>query len=332
MSTLAHYFVGGVLLSSSTTWLKYFVGYNLSVTDTAISFVSRDIPLWRWTMLLGMLNCVWTLGTLFPSSVEGIGGWTLQAPKFAILAGLVSGIGAKLCSDTGYEDPPSAYTQWSKDVANYYGASLVGAMVTSFVIQKDSNLKLPDQHYQVLPGLFGSLSLIAILGIQAIVFKYLESIKSGRSISPKNKQAIVSYICGVYYVMGLGYSGLLCPSKARNFVNVHNLTRFDASWIASVLGTWAARYIFSNVTNTAGVKRPLFNSGMRLSAALKRPLQNRALIGSTIAGIGWSLEGLSIGSALIISTCRPSLSIVSFCICYVAAYFITDRIQHQRTK
>lgn len=102
MSTLAHYFVGGVLLSSSTTWLKYFVGYSLSVTDTALSFASRDIPLWRWTMLLGMLNCVWTLGTLFPSTVEGIGGWTLQAPKFAILAGLVSGIGAKVGSTFTY--------------------------------------------------------------------------------------------------------------------------------------------------------------------------------------------------------------------------------------
>jgi hypothetical protein len=109
MSTLAHYFVGGVLLSSSTTWLKYFVGYSLSITDTAVSFASRDIPLWRWTMLLGILNCVWGLGTLFPSSVEGIGGWTLQAPKFAILAGLVSGIGAKVRSNRSNGSAESAY-------------------------------------------------------------------------------------------------------------------------------------------------------------------------------------------------------------------------------
>jgi hypothetical protein len=96
MSSLGHYFVGGALLSSSTTWLQYFIGHKLSVTNTAISFASGDIPYWRWCMVLGMLNCVWTLSLLWPSSVEGIGGWTLQAPKFAILAGIISGVGSKV--------------------------------------------------------------------------------------------------------------------------------------------------------------------------------------------------------------------------------------------
>jgi hypothetical protein len=217
-------------------------------------------------------------------------------------------------------------------MANYYGASLVGAMITTFVVQKDSDLKLPAHSYQFFPGLFGSLSLIAILAIKVITFRYFQSIKSGRGMSPSTKPAIVAYICGVYYAMGLGYSGLLCPSTARNFVNVHNLTRFDASWLASVLGTWVARYAFTNAANTTDVKKPLFNSGKRLSKALKRPLQNKALIGSMLTGVGWSLEGLSIGSAIIISTCRPSLSILSFCFCYVVAYIVTDRVQRQRTK
>ena len=96
MSSLAHYFVGGVLLSSSTTWLQYFIGHKLSVTNTAISIVSGDIPYWRLSMVLGMLSGVWALSLISPSSVEGIGGWTLQAPKFAIMAGLISGVGSKV--------------------------------------------------------------------------------------------------------------------------------------------------------------------------------------------------------------------------------------------
>lgn len=204
-------------------------------------------------------------------------------------------------------------------------------MITSFIVQRESQLKLPEHKYQILPSMFGSITLISIIAIQAIAFKCLQSLKESRKMSPSAKQAITGYICGVYYVMGLCYCGLLCPSTARNFVNVKNLARLNVSWLASFLGAWASRYIFSALANTAAVKRPLFNTSHRLSSAIRRPLKRSVLIGSAVAGVGWALEGLSIGPAMIISTCRPSISILTFCVCYVASYYATTRVQQQRT-
>lgn len=203
-------------------------------------------------------------------------------------------------------------------------------MLTSYVVQRDGQLKVPEGKYQIFPSTFGSINLVAIIGIQVVVFRYLQSLKGRRSMSSTAKQAVTGYLCGVYYVMGLCYSGQLCPSKARNFVNVKNIARLDIPWIASILGAWASRYIFSTMTNTASVKRPLFNSSQGIAAAVRQPLRRSVLIGSAVTGIGWALDGLSFGPAMTISTCRPSLSILSYCVCFVTAYYATARVQQRR--
>lgn len=326
MSSIPHYFIGGVLLSSSSTWLQYFIGQSLSVSTTVTSFASGDITIWRWSMILGIVNGVWALSLLSPSSIEGIGGWTLHAPFSAIMAGLASGISAKLCWHSSYEDPLSAYTNWAQDIAYYYGAAFIGGVGASLFANDNSKANLPAHQYQFMPSIFQSISLGTILVVHIVLFMLLKSQETSRYLSKSSKEAAVGYICGVYYVMGLCYCGLLCPSTAKNFVNVRNPSRLDLSWIASLAGAWAFRYGFATQVNMGPAKRPIFNARRRLVTDVQG-VQRNTLIGSGISGIAWALKGMSIGPALIIMTCRPSISIASFCFCYAAAYFAADQGQ-----
>jgi uncharacterized membrane protein YedE/YeeE len=220
----------------------------------------------------------------------------------------------------------SAYTNWAQDIAYYYAAAFIGAVGTSLFANDVAKIDLPAHHYQFSPSVFQSMSLCTILGIHTLLFMFLKRQDTSHYLSKSSKEAGVGYICGVYYVMGLCYCGLLCPSTAKNFVNARNLSRLDLSWIASLAGAWAFRYVFATQVNMSPAKRPIFNARRRLVSDMQG-VQKNTLIGSAISGIAWTLKGLSIGPALIIMTCRPSMSILSFCFCYALAYFGADQVQ-----
>ena len=104
--------------------------------------------------------------------------------------------------------------------------------------------------------------------------------------------AIIAFITGVLFALGLGISGMTDPAKVIGFLDV------TGAWNPSltlVMGGGVLVYFvaFRRITRRSA---PLF--GGKFGIPSRRDLDPKLLAGSALFGIGWGLGGYCPGPAL----------------------------------
>jgi uncharacterized membrane protein YedE/YeeE len=104
--------------------------------------------------------------------------------------------------------------------------------------------------------------------------------------------ALVSFLCGVIFALGLGISGMTRPAKVLAFLDVTGA--WDPSLAFVMIGAIAVHAVLTRVILRRG--EPLLAPAFALPT--RRDIDAQLLVGAAIFGVGWGLAGLCPGPAV----------------------------------
>jgi uncharacterized protein len=107
------------------------------------------------------------------------------------------------------------------------------------------------------------------------------------------KNAIISFIVGLIFSVGLGISGMTNPQKVFGFLDVFG--KFDPSLIFVMVGAIAVHFILYKIIRKKTT--PLFDQTWHVPT--KKDITPSLIIGSFLFGVGWALGGFCPGPALV---------------------------------
>ncbi|KAI9782746.1 MAG: hypothetical protein M1839_004734 [Geoglossum umbratile] len=150
-----------------------------------------------------------------------------------------------------------------------------------------------------LPPITDALSLIGITAGMFYASAHILDILPAKA----NPRAIVAFLAGLEFALGLIVSGMADPVKVLRFFSVRNLQDFDPS-LALVL-------LFGVVPNVMAIMRrglvqpPTFAEKFDLPTAKVADIDGRFVIGAAVFGISWGLTGACPGPAILRSMFQP---------------------------
>jgi hypothetical protein len=121
--------------------------------------------------------------------------------------------------------------------------------------------------------------------------------------NPKT-HALVAFVCGVMFAIGLGLAGMTSPAKVLAFLDVTSPT-WDPSLAFVMAGAIGAHFAFAR--RALGASRagrpPLMASAWHLPTGTV--VDRRLILGAALFGIGWGLAGYCPGPALVAFIVTP---------------------------
>ena len=120
------------------------------------------------------------------------------------------------------------------------------------------------------------------------------------------RRAVVAFLAGVLFAVGLGVGGMTLPTKVVGFLDFfgdwdYSLMFVMGGAIAVYLPVWFAFKCRKSIL--AG----------KLPCAARGDLDKKLFLGATVFGIGWGLAGVCPGPGIVLLA-RPSLSSAVFVI------------------
>jgi len=103
--------------------------------------------------------------------------------------------------------------------------------------------------------------------------------------------ALVAFLCGVLFAVGLGVSGMLQPARIIGFLD------FFGTWDPTLLGVMAGAIPVYFVAWRLGCGRRSA-CGSEIPARPQHGLDARLVVGASLFGVGWALAGVCPGPAL----------------------------------
>jgi uncharacterized membrane protein YedE/YeeE len=106
------------------------------------------------------------------------------------------------------------------------------------------------------------------------------------------KQAVVSFLVGVIFALGLGLSGMLQPAKILGFLD---LVHWNPSLLFVMVGAIGVHAIGYRLVRRRS--SPLLDSQWHVPT--RKDITASLIIGSALFGVGWGLVGYCPGPALV---------------------------------
>jgi uncharacterized membrane protein YedE/YeeE len=131
-------------------------------------------------------------------------------------------------------------------------------------------------------------------------------------------KAVVALLAGLLFGVGLAVSGMTSPDKVIGFLNV------TGAWDPSLAAVMGAALLVATPLFTLASRRGTALSGAVLSLPAKQVIDRKLVGGAMLFGIGWGLEGLCPGPALINLIAHP-LPIGVFIAAMVAGLLLSRR-------
>jgi uncharacterized membrane protein YedE/YeeE len=131
------------------------------------------------------------------------------------------------------------------------------------------------------------------------------------------KSALVSFISGVIFAMGLGIGGMTQPTKVIGFLDF--MGSWDPSLAFVMLGAIGVHSLFYRMFRNHSAAR----SSLALSLPSWKQIDSRLIGGSVIFGLGWGIAGYCPGPA-ITSLASGNFSAVIFSIAMIIGIFAFD--------
>lgn len=131
------------------------------------------------------------------------------------------------------------------------------------------------------------------------------------------KSALISFISGIAFAVGLGIGGMTQPAKVVGFLDFAG--DWDPSLAVVMLGAIGVHSLFYRALQN----RPSFRLSMAIALPSRTDIEPRLIGGSIIFGLGWGLAGLCPGPALT-SLAGGNVSVLIFAGAMIAGIFVFD--------
>ncbi len=106
------------------------------------------------------------------------------------------------------------------------------------------------------------------------------------------KSALISFLSGVVFALGLGISGMTRPIKVIGFLDF--LGAWDASLAFVMLGAIAVYFVAHRISRT--MRSPILAA--EFSIPRRADIDARLIVGAALFGAGWGLGGFCPGPAI----------------------------------
>ncbi|KAK4057673.1 hypothetical protein OIO90_001321 [Microbotryomycetes sp. JL221] len=339
-------FVGGLMLSASTsTWLvndgRVFgiSGLAHSVISSTVPVKSSDratdsdktslkptarAPAFKYAAVAGLLagGAVLSANSATLAQLTGRPVFDqLSNPPLTLVrvlvAGLATGIGTKLGSGCTSGHMLCGLSRLSK-------RSLVATLSFFSVALATAHLAPSPVVAQTLK-LGPSLALTSIASLQLpLILAHVVSRMFDRSTS----QTLSAFLTGMHFSFALALAGMLRPSTVISFFYVAGLpTPTGRAWDPSLMfvalgGLLPNMLVWQNVKNWS---KPLLNSKWELPT--RRHVDGRLVFGSALFGLGWGLMGICPGPLLAVLGSGTSLGTTTpFAIAFAAGGLLVDAL------
>lgn len=135
-----------------------------------------------------------------------------------------------------------------------------------------------------------------------------------------DKSNIISFICGIFFSIGLGISGMTQPQKVVGFLD------FFGEWnpsLAFVMGGAVLSYLTLQLLIQRHFSKPVLEGSFQIPS--RKDLDPSLIIGALLFGLGWGLGGYCPGPA-ITSLGSGSLNAMLFVFAMGVGMFLADRV------
>ena len=132
-------------------------------------------------------------------------------------------------------------------------------------------------------------------------------------------KAIIGFITGLVFSLGLTLSGMTDPARVVGFLDVAG--DWDPTLIFVLGGAVITTFIGYRLVWRRGT--PLL--GERFQLPRRRDIDGRLLLGAALFGIGWGLSGYCPGPA-IVSSSAMSLPLASFLLTMLLGWWLATRL------
>jgi uncharacterized membrane protein YedE/YeeE len=129
--------------------------------------------------------------------------------------------------------------------------------------------------------------------------------------------ALVSFISGVVFAVGLGIGGMTQPAKVIGFLDFAG--NWDPSLAFVMLGAVGVHSLFYRMSRNRSFTR----SSVAVSLPSRSQIDSRLIGGSIVFGVGWGIAGYCPGPA-ITSVASGNFSALIFFMAMIAGIFAFD--------
>ena len=134
------------------------------------------------------------------------------------------------------------------------------------------------------------------------------------------KSNIASFICGIFFSIGLGISGMTQPQKVIGFLDVFG--EWNPS-LAFVMGGAVLSYLALQLWIQRNFSIPVLGGSLQISS--RKDLERSLIIGALLFGSGWGLGGYCPGPA-ITSLGSGSFNAILFVVAMGFGMLVADRV------
>ena len=135
-----------------------------------------------------------------------------------------------------------------------------------------------------------------------------------------NKSNIASFICGIFFSIGLGISGMTQPQKVIGFLDIFG--KWNPS-LAFVMGGAVLSYLTLPRWIQRHFSIPVLGGSFQITT--RKDLDRSLIIGALLFGSGWGLGGYCPGPA-ITSLGSGSLNALLFVVAMGIGMLVADRV------
>ncbi|WP_348814667.1 YeeE/YedE family protein [Halomonas sp. H10-59] len=132
-------------------------------------------------------------------------------------------------------------------------------------------------------------------------------------------KAIIGFITGLVFSLGLTLSGMTDPARVVGFLDVAG--DWDPTLIFVLGGAVITTFIGYRLVWRRGT--PLL--GERFQLPTRRDIDGRLLLGAALFGVGWGLSGYCPGPA-IVSSSAMSLPLAGFLLAMLLGWWLATRL------
>ncbi len=139
------------------------------------------------------------------------------------------------------------------------------------------------------------------------------------------RDALVSFIVGLVFGLGLLLSGMANPEKVLGFLDL------AGAWDPSLALVMAGAIAIGLVAFTVAGKRSYSMLGKEMKLPSSRHIDKRLVVGSLTFGAGWGLAGFCPGPALV-AVGAGEIKAIVFVVAMIAGMAIFDVIERARKQ